>query len=127
MTSTLLEENRAFGELTCPQANVQDQGAYSCEAINSQGSCFAGSSGCGQPGQDAILVVNTGPSPCSPGTFNNEAEEARDCLSCWCSGRTDSCQSAHLKLSILPPHQGVFQLVEVDGRSRSAPQQVDAN
>ena len=28
-----------------------DQGAYSCEAINSQGSCFAGSAGCGQPGQ----------------------------------------------------------------------------
>ena len=31
-------------------------GAYSCEAINSMGSCFAGSAGCGQPGQDAIVV-----------------------------------------------------------------------
>ncbi len=35
---------------------VLDAGAYSCEAINSMGSCFAGSAGCGQPGQDAILV-----------------------------------------------------------------------
>ena len=67
--------------------------------------------------------------------------QAHECLSCWCSGRTDSCQSAALKLSILPPpqvmmvsasmlmlvFQGVFQLVEVSGRSRAAPQQVDAN
>ena len=69
--------------------------------------------------------------------------QARDCLSCWCSGRTDSCQSADLKLSIMPPPQvniiiimtmvlkiklqGVFQLVEVLPRSRSAPQQIDAD
>ena len=31
--------------------------------------------------QDAILVVNTGPSPCRPGTFNNEAEEVKMVLS----------------------------------------------
>ena len=31
--------------------SLADHGAYSCEAINSQGSCFAGSAGCGQPGQ----------------------------------------------------------------------------
>ena len=37
--------------LECPDAQVSDQGAYSCEAINSKGSCFAGSPGCGQPGQ----------------------------------------------------------------------------
>ena len=29
----------------------------------------------GYRAQDAILVVNTGPSPCRPGTFNNEASE----------------------------------------------------
>ena len=34
-----------------------DQGAYSCEAINSQGSCFAGSAGCGQPGQVSQLSL----------------------------------------------------------------------
>ena len=43
--------NRAYGELNCPNAQESDQGAYSCEAINSKGSCFAGSTGCGQPGQ----------------------------------------------------------------------------
>jgi len=37
--------NRAFGELTCPDAEDADQGAYSCEAINIKGSCFAGSTG----------------------------------------------------------------------------------
>ena len=42
---------RAVGVLECPDAQVSDQGAYSCEAINSKGSCFAGSPGCGQPGQ----------------------------------------------------------------------------
>ena len=42
---------RALGVLECPDAQVSDQGAYSCEAINSKGSCFAGSPGCGQPGQ----------------------------------------------------------------------------
>ena len=47
---------RAYGEISCPDAAPMDQGAYSCEAINSKGSCFAGSPGCGQPGQDAILV-----------------------------------------------------------------------
>jgi len=55
-TSVEVEGNRAFGELRCPDAVPSDQGAYSCEAINVKGSCFAGSSGCGQPGQDAQLV-----------------------------------------------------------------------
>ena len=50
-TNTLLEDNVSFGQLTCPNAVEQDQGAYSCEAINSQGTCFAGSAGCGQPGE----------------------------------------------------------------------------
>ena len=47
--------NRAFGEINCPNAQESDQGAYSCEAINSKGSCFAGSTGCGQPGQVRIF------------------------------------------------------------------------
>lgn len=50
-TSTPTVGNRALGVLECPDAQVSDQGAYSCEAINSKGSCFAGSPGCGQPGQ----------------------------------------------------------------------------
>ena len=44
MTSSPIEgsDGHAFGELTCPDAIDSDQGAYSCEAINSKGSCFAG-------------------------------------------------------------------------------------
>ena len=58
-TSTpTLVGNRALGVLECPDAQVYDQGAYSCEAINSKGSCFAGSPGCGQPGQ--VCTVSTG-------------------------------------------------------------------
>ncbi len=48
--------NHAYGEISCPDAGAMDQGAYSCEAINIKGSCFAGSAGCGQPGQDAQVV-----------------------------------------------------------------------
>ena len=94
----------------------------------------------GYRAQDAILVVNTGPSPCRPGTFNNEASEvgmiklsrtnwaitnhlfqrwhhatipqAGDCLQCWCSGRTDVCQSADLKLTIAPPPQVTLVLAK---------------
>ena len=50
--------NRAYGELNCPNAQESDQGAYSCEAINSKGSCFAGSTGCGQPGQVHLAEFN---------------------------------------------------------------------
>ena len=53
--SNLQPGNRAFGEINCPNAQESDQGAYSCEAINSKGSCFAGSTGCGQPGQVMIF------------------------------------------------------------------------
>ena len=47
------------GELTCPGATEADQGAYSCEAINSKGSCFAGSTGCGQPGNPFSIHSQT--------------------------------------------------------------------
>jgi hypothetical protein len=46
-----------LGELTCPGAVETDQGAYSCEAINIKGSCFAGSAGCGQPGKPRFIFI----------------------------------------------------------------------
>ena len=109
-SNTLLEENRSYGELTCPQASQLDQGAYSCEAINSMGSCFAGSAGCGQPGQDAILVVRPDSGTCTGGYFNSEAETADQCLQCYCSGQADTCTSSDLHLSILPPPAASFTL-----------------
>jgi len=114
MSNELVGDNRAFGELTCPMASEMDQGAYSCEAINSMGSCFAGSAGCGQPGQDAILVVNTGKSVCPSGTFNSLAIRKDECLPCFCFGQTESCKSADLFTSTLPLPGGTFQLVGVD-------------
>ena len=114
-TNTVLEsDHRSYGELVCPMAVESDQGAYSCEAINSLGSCFAGSAGCGQPGQDAVLVVNTGAGVCGPGSFNSEARTRDQCLSCHCSGLTDSCKSSDLYLSTLPPPSGVFQIISVE-------------
>ena len=49
-----------LGELICPGAVETDQGAYSCEAINIKGSCFAGSAGCGQPGNDFYRTLYSG-------------------------------------------------------------------
>eukprot|EP00094_Tigriopus_californicus_P007836 TCALIF_07546-PA protein Name:"Similar to Hspg2 Basement membrane-specific heparan sulfate proteoglycan core protein (Mus musculus)" AED:0.27 eAED:0.27 QI:67/0.56/0.38/1/0.8/0.76/26/0/2378 len=91
--------NRAFGELTCPNAMDMDQGAYSCEVINSKGSCFAGSPGCGQPGQDAIVVLRRPDGICSPGQFNTNAMSEKECLPCFCFGITEECSSAELFLT----------------------------
>ena len=117
----MLEDSRVFGELTCPMAVEEDQGAYSCEAINSMGSCFAGSAGCGQPGQDAILVVNTGGGVCPRASFNSLALSAEQCTPCHCFGHTDSCKSSDLFLSVLPPPGGVFTLVSVSLPGYSPP------
>ena len=38
--------------------------------------------------------------------------QAGDCLQCWCSGRTDVCQSADLKLTIAPPPQVTLVLAK---------------
>ena len=109
-TNSLLEENRSFGELSCPEASQLDQGAYSCEAINSMGSCFAGSAGCGQPGQDAILVVRPEDGTCTGGHFNSAASSPEQCIQCYCSGRADLCTSSELYVSVLPPPTASFTL-----------------
>ena len=118
----MLEDSRVFGELSCPMAVEEDQGAYSCEAINSMGSCFAGSAGCGQPGQDAILVVNTGGGVCPRATFNSLALTADQCIPCHCFGHTDACKSSELFLSVLPPPGGVYTLVSVSLPRYSIPE-----
>ena len=119
--NTLLEDSRVFGELTCPIAVEEDQGAYSCEAINSMGSCFAGSAGCGQPGQDAILVVNTGGGLCPQATFNSLALSSDQCIPCHCFGQTDFCKSSDLFLSVLPSPGGVYTLLSVSLPGYSLP------
>ncbi len=85
------------------------------------GSCFAGSAGCGQPGQDAIVVVS-GEAVCPPGTFNRGAITPDECLQCWCSGLTDQCTSADMSRSVLPPPSAIFQLFSVNTRTSTVSQ-----
>jgi hypothetical protein len=79
------------GYLACPDTQITDQGAYSCEAINVLGSTFAT--------PDCILVVERAPSVCSTGSFNDLAEISRECLSCFCFGHTTDCSSTKLYIS----------------------------
>lgn len=73
------------GALTCPGVQPTDQGAYSCEAINSLGSVFA------QP--DCIVQVKGSSPQCQPPLFNAGAVTAEECLTCFCFGATEQCYS----------------------------------
>lgn len=75
------------GELICEDIQAEDQGAYSCEAINIKGSVFAV--------PDTILVVQK-QSPCRPGYFNDDARSESECIKCFCFGHTTNCHSADL-------------------------------
>ena len=72
------------------------------------GSCFAGSTGCGQPGQDAIVEVIPGDTICPPGTFNDKANDRSECLDCFCFGITNQCSSTELYVNKVG--QSVFAL-----------------
>ncbi|XP_017794098.1 PREDICTED: basement membrane-specific heparan sulfate proteoglycan core protein isoform X2 [Habropoda laboriosa] len=76
------------GILTCPDIQPEDQGAYSCEALNSSGFVFAI--------PDAIVMVNTHGDPCPKGTFNSEARSVDECIACFCFGVATECKSANL-------------------------------
>ncbi|KAK7791103.1 hypothetical protein R5R35_012915 [Gryllus longicercus] len=94
------------GKLTCPDIQPQDQGAYSCEAINTRGSEFAV--------PDTILVVKRPSSVCQRGYFNDLATTERDCIPCFCFGITTECKSADLFTYQLPPPITEYRLVTVN-------------
>ncbi|KAK8750302.1 hypothetical protein OTU49_014768 [Cherax quadricarinatus] len=95
------------GTLVCPRAQPTDQGAYSCEAINSRGSVFA------QP--DSIVQVKGGSPVCQPPQFNEGAVTPQDCLTCFCFGATDQCYSTDRYITQLPPPASEsFSLVGVN-------------
>nr|XP_045613717.1 basement membrane-specific heparan sulfate proteoglycan core protein-like isoform X12 [Procambarus clarkii] len=96
------------GVLVCPSAQHTDQGAYSCEAINSRGSVFA------QP--DCIVQIEGGlPPVCQPPQFNAAAVNPQDCLTCFCFGATDQCYSTDRYITQLPhPKSDSFSLVGVN-------------
>jgi Immunoglobulin domain/Laminin B (Domain IV) len=88
--------NNGFGVLTCPDIQPIDSGAYSCEIINTMGTHFVT--------PDTILIVNGDDSPCPSGLFNSNAKRQEDCISCFCFGVSNQCQSANLfSYSLAPP------------------------
>ncbi|XP_065349470.1 basement membrane-specific heparan sulfate proteoglycan core protein isoform X3 [Cloeon dipterum] len=98
--------NDGVGLLECTDIQEQDQGAYSCEAVNTQGSTFAV--------PDTILVVNRQPTPCRQGTFNDLAVAPNECLNCFCFGVTTDCKSADLYTYQLPPPIGTLKVLSVN-------------
>ena len=59
--------------------------------------------GCGQPGQDAVVILQKPDGICAVGTFNANANSRSDCLDCFCFGITDECTSTELFLNKVRP------------------------
>ncbi|XP_030745032.1 basement membrane-specific heparan sulfate proteoglycan core protein isoform X3 [Sitophilus oryzae] len=75
-----------LGTLICENIQVEDQGAYTCEAISTLGS---------EMSSDTILEVYQ-QSVCRPGYFNTEARQEGECIKCFCFGHATNCRSADL-------------------------------
>ena len=79
------------GVITIEQARKEDEGAYTCEALNSMGSLFV------EP--DTIVHVLPPIGVCSRGYFNAEAHVSGECIRCFCFGHADDCTSSSQFLS----------------------------
>ncbi|CAL7942482.1 unnamed protein product [Xylocopa violacea] len=101
-----MTSSNGTGTLTCPDMQREDQGAYSCEGLNSAGFVFAI--------PDAIVTVNE-PSQdvCPKGMFNSEAKSVDECISCFCFGVATECRSANLFTYQIPPPFYRHKVVEV--------------
>ncbi|KAI8120669.1 Basement membrane-specific heparan sulfate proteoglycan core protein [Lucilia cuprina] len=85
------------GSIYCPDMQVGDSGAYSCEIINTKGSKFA---------TDTLVTVEapSRPGVCPAGFFNMLARRPEECINCFCFGITKTCKSAELfNYAIQPP------------------------
>lgn len=98
-----------FGVLTCRDAQIIDQGAYSCEAINAKGSTFAV--------PDCIVVVKPAADICIDEEFNSAAVSPADCVPCFCFGHTSECSSSNLYMAQLPPPTDNYQLITIKTES----------
>lgn len=86
------------GNLYCPNMEVRDSGAYSCEIINNKGTTFVT--------PDTLVTVEepTQIDVCPAGFFNMLARRRDECISCFCFGITKTCRSANLyNYAIKPP------------------------
>ncbi len=79
-----------MGRLECPNAQLSDQGAYSCEALNARATKFAT--------PNAKVDVKLPAGPCEPPMFNALAARRDECITCFCFGVTDRCYSSELEL-----------------------------
>ncbi|KAK2193775.1 hypothetical protein NP493_5g02050 [Ridgeia piscesae] len=79
------------GKITIRNVRKEDEGAYTCEALNNKGSIFA------QP--DTILIISPPAGVCRAPQFNAGARDRSECVPCFCFGVTDQCHSSNLYLS----------------------------
>ncbi|XP_072390117.1 basement membrane-specific heparan sulfate proteoglycan core protein isoform X26 [Diabrotica undecimpunctata] len=97
-----MTSSNGVGTLICENIQVEDQGAYSCEAINIKGATFAV--------PDTILSVKRD-NPCRPGYFNVQARNEGECIKCFCFGHTSSCRSADLFTFQFQPPFDAFKML----------------
>ncbi|XP_053952208.1 basement membrane-specific heparan sulfate proteoglycan core protein isoform X5 [Anastrepha ludens] len=78
------------GTLYCPDMDTQDQGAYSCEILNSKGRNFV------TPDTQVTVDAREHVDVCPAGFFNMLARRQDECINCFCFGISKSCKSANL-------------------------------
>lgn len=92
------------GTLLCPDIQIEDQGAYSCEVINIKGTVFAV--------PDTILMVKQD-TVCPAGYFNEQAHSESECIKCFCFGQSNKCRSADLFIFQFQPPFDTLKLIGV--------------
>ncbi|XP_055911049.1 basement membrane-specific heparan sulfate proteoglycan core protein isoform X7 [Eupeodes corollae] len=99
------------GTLYCPNMEVKDSGAYSCEVINSKGTLFV-------TPDTLVTVFDNKPSQdvCPAGYFNVMAQRQEECINCFCFGVSSTCKSADLYTYSLQPPITSHKVVGVEIR-----------
>uniref|UniRef100_A0AAR5PFS0 Basement membrane-specific heparan sulfate proteoglycan core protein n=1 Tax=Dendroctonus ponderosae TaxID=77166 RepID=A0AAR5PFS0_DENPD len=97
-----MTSENGFGTLTCENIQIEDQGAYSCEALSAIKTVFAS--------PDTILTV-TREAFCPAGYFNVDARVENECIKCFCFGHSSSCRSADLFIFQFQPPFDALKLL----------------
>ncbi|CAG5113610.1 Oidioi.mRNA.OKI2018_I69.chr2.g7700.t1.cds [Oikopleura dioica] len=100
------------GRLTIRNVTKEDEGAYSCEAMNSRGNII--------PVPDAALFVRKPTAGrCPDNTFKSPDG---DCLNCWCSGQSSACAQLHrgyARVHLDPDDYSEIKLAPLDDHASS--------